>query len=149
MFCSGFLFIWYILDPIYWNSLENLHKVEYNWHLKSATSPTFRFPVQIYLNPMFHCNTRHSYYLNGLKSTFIVWRIDQVFVIMSFDCVGFLHKDKKNILKNTDFWKNDVIMTSSRRHHGVYPIVIKFHDTRANTFSPPPRPKNSKKAQAE
>ena len=71
-FCSEFLFIWYILDPIYWNSLENVDKVDYNWHLASAISPTSRFPVHISLIPMFHFNTRHIFDLNGLKSKLIV-----------------------------------------------------------------------------
>ena len=66
----------------YWNSLENIFKVDYNWHLTSATFPTSRFPVHISLNRMFHCNARHSYDLDGLKSKFIVWHIIQVFLIM-------------------------------------------------------------------
>ena len=53
-------------------------------HTELTTSPTSRFPVHISLNPMFHCNTRHSYDLDGLKFKFIVWRIDEVFLVMRF-----------------------------------------------------------------
>ena len=63
-----FVYLVYFGPFFYWNSLENIHKVDYTWHLTSATSPTSRFPVHISLNPMFHCNTRHSYDLDGLKS---------------------------------------------------------------------------------
>ena len=36
-----------------------------------------------FLNPMFHCKTRHSHDWNGLKFEFALWRIDQVFLIKS------------------------------------------------------------------
>ena len=58
-FISCVLFIWYILDPIFWNSLRNIHKIDYNLHVLSTISPTSRFPIHIALNTMFHCNTRH------------------------------------------------------------------------------------------
>ena len=93
---------------------------------------------------MFHCNTRHSYDLNGLKSKFIACRIDQVFLVMSFGCAGLLHENKKKFWKTLIWSENDVIITSSWRHHGVYPIEInllimlyltsKFHVNRINTF---------------
>ena len=59
---------------------------------------------------MFHCSTRLSYNVNGLKSKFIAWGIDQVFSILSFRCAVLLHKNKKKILKTLILGENDVIM---------------------------------------
>ena len=44
-----------------------MHEVDYNWYVTSTTCPPSRFLIHISLNPMFHCNTRHSYNWNGLN----------------------------------------------------------------------------------
>ena len=64
VFC--FCFFKYILDNIFWNSLKIYTKL-ITIGMYCVPLPQFFFSFQISLNPMFHCNTRHSYDGNGLK----------------------------------------------------------------------------------
>ena len=53
---------------------------------------------------------------------FLICFNEFIFVFLNYEFLAVLAL--KKILKNTDWGENDVIMTSSRRHNGVYPIEI-------------------------
>ena len=81
MFCISCFCLFDIFRSYLLIYFKDIHKIDYNLHVLCNTSPTSRFPFHISLNPIFHCNTRHSYDCNGLKFEFAVWHIDQVFLI--------------------------------------------------------------------
>ena len=108
-----------------WISLENIHKVDYNWHLTSATSPTSRLPVHISLKS----------YVSLQYKTFIwfEWAKIQVYCLTYWSSVfnheflavlAFCTKIRKNTKKTLIWGENDIIMTSWWRHNDVYPIEI-------------------------
>ena len=97
--------------------------------------PLLLFKFTFLYNPMFHYNTRHSYDLNGLKSKCIVWRIDLVFLIMSFWlCWPSAQKEEK-VLKNTGLGENDALW----RHHDVIVACILLKSIQGQELQKCPR----------
>ena len=121
-----FLFNWYILDPIFWNSLKNIHKIDYSLHVPSttsSTSPTSRFLFHISLNPIDFTAIQdiNMIGMGLIKLEFAVWPIDEVFLIKNvWLCWPSAQKQEENSRKTLIYGKMMLLW----RHHDVIFMCI-------------------------
>ena len=115
-----FVYLVYFRPVSNWNSLENIHKVDYNWHLTSATSPNVSLQYKTFI--WFEWAKIEVYCLTYWWSVF-----NHEFLAVLAFCTKIRKNTKKHWfwMRMRSLWGHyEVIMTSLWRHYDVIMTCI-------------------------